>query len=55
MGADEQINHFLNSKYGLLLEIESRLPDLDTKQKKAIYDLQKIPMTLILLKLFLIS
>ena len=55
LGADEQINHFLNSKYGLLLEIESRLPDLDTKQKKAIYDLQKIPMTLILLKLFLIS
>ena len=55
LGADEQINHFLNSKYGLLLEIESRLPDLDIKQKKAIYDLQKIPMTLILLKLFLIS
>ena len=55
LGADEQINHFLNSKYGLLLEIESRLPDLDIKQKKAIYDLQKIPLTLILLKLFLIS
>ena len=55
LGHDEQINHFLNSKYGLLLEIESRLPDLDIKQKKAIYDLQKTPLTLILLKLFLIS
>ena len=55
LGHDEQIKQFLNSKYGLILEIESRLPDLDIKQQKAIYDLQKIPLTLILLKLFLIS
>ena len=54
LAPNEQINQFLDSKYGLLLEIESRLPDLDYRQRKAIYDLQKIPLTLILLKLFLI-
>ena len=54
LAPNEQINQFFDSKYGLLLEIESRLPDLDNRQRKAIYDLQKIPLTLILLKLFLI-
>ena len=44
LAPNEQINQFLDSKYGLLLEIESRLPDLDNRLRKVIYDLQKIPL-----------
>jgi transcriptional regulator with XRE-family HTH domain len=54
-GTNEDINKFINSKYGLLLEIESRLPDLDRSSTKISVNKQKqIPLTLILLKLFLI-
>ena len=54
-GTNEDINKFINSKYGLLLEIESRLPDLDQSSTKiSVHKRKKIPLTLILLKLFLI-
>ena len=54
-GSDEEINNFLNSKYGLLLEIESRLPDLDQLNKNlSVSRYKKTPLTLILLKLFLL-
>ena len=54
-GSDEEINDFLNSKYGLLLEIESRLPDLDQVNRNlSVRRYKKTPLTLILLKLFLL-
>ena len=54
-GSNEEINNFLNSKYGLLLEIESRLPDLDQINKNlSVSRYRKTPLTLILLKLFLL-
>ena len=54
-GSTEEINNFLNSKYGLLLEIESRLPDLDQNNKNlSVSRYRKTPLTLILLKLFLL-
>ena len=54
-GSDKEINDFLNSKYGLLLEIESRLPDLDQVNRNlSVSRYKKTPLTLILLKLFLL-
>ena len=54
-GSKAEIEQFINSKYGLLLEIESRLPDLDQQNRKmSISMYKKTPLTLILLKLFLL-
>ena len=54
-GSKSEIEQFVNSKYGLLLEIESRLPDLDQQNRKmSISMYKKTPLTLILLKLFLL-
>ena len=54
-GSKTEIEEFVNSKYGLLLEIESRLPDLDQQNRKMSINMyKKTPLTLILLKLFLL-
>jgi len=54
-GSKSEIEQFVNSKYGLLLEIESRLPDLDQQNRKMSINMyKKTPLTLILLKLFLL-